>query len=153
MIFHRILLFLGFIPPLCLPPLIWKFHLPIGPTRRVLRSPTVNRSIFAVAAVTFLHKITTLGAADFGEHRTLLLILFGTLALLVLVHNPDFLAVRGLAILQFLWANELLKTGQGHFSTPWLTAKLFAYASILLALTLTVRPYLLRDWLTGKSPQ
>jgi hypothetical protein len=151
MVFHRLLLFLGFFPPLCLPPLIWKFRLPVAPTRRILRSPPWNRSIFAVAAAAFLHKVSTLGAADFGEHRLALLLLFGVLALLALFYNPDFLAVRGLAILQLLWANALLRTGLGHFSVPWLTAKLFAYASILLAILLTVRPYCLRDWLTGKS--
>jgi hypothetical protein len=112
-----------------------------------LRSRRVNGGVFAAGALCFLQKVSTLGDADFGAHRSLLVGLFGLLALASLIANYGFLGVRGLAILQLLWANAALDICRGCFSLPWLVFKFYAYACVCLAIYLTLYPYRLRDWL------
>jgi hypothetical protein len=118
---------------------------------KILHSQAVNRLIFFLAATAFLRKILSLGEADFGNYRIFLFFLFALLAISALFANYGFLAVRGLVILQLLWANALLRTGLGHYSLPWLLLKFATYGFILFALYLAVYPYRLRDWLCWRA--
>ncbi|MDR1436127.1 MAG: hypothetical protein LBI39_02910 [Puniceicoccales bacterium] len=114
---------------------------------RFLRSPIIDGAVFFAASAAFLRKVLSLGEADFGNFRPLIFCLFAFIAMAMLVRNYGFLSVRGQCVLQLLWANELLKCGLGHYSPIWILAKLFAYATIILALYLTIYPYRMRDWL------
>ncbi|MDR0340063.1 MAG: hypothetical protein LBH53_00680 [Puniceicoccales bacterium] len=118
---------------------------------RFLRTPLVDRGLFLVAAAIFLGKICHLGQADFGDCRLLLFFAFALLAIAALRISYGFLASRALAILQLLWANELLKAGMGYYGPLWLAAKLYAYCCVLLASYLTIYPYRLRDWLCRRA--
>jgi hypothetical protein len=146
-----LLLVVGFFAPLLLLSLsLW------SPFRRdavvrVLRAPLLDRGLFLIAAVAFLYKIMHLGQADFGDYR---LIIFCAFALLVAAAFRDsygFLVARALAILQLLWANELLKIGLGHYAPHWLAMKIYAYCCVLWAIYLALRPYRLRDWLCRRA--
>ncbi|MDR2576675.1 MAG: hypothetical protein LBC42_01340 [Puniceicoccales bacterium] len=145
-----LLLLFGFFPPLLLLLLLRWNPLPRQTILLWLRSVPVNASIFFAAIAAFLWKILHVGDADFSGPRWVLAVLFATFSLPLLRRNYGFLGVRGLAIFQLLWANRLLSAGAGNFSSPWLLAKVVAYAHIFLALYLIVRPYRLRDWLTGR---
>ncbi|MDR3316473.1 MAG: hypothetical protein LBS68_00110 [Puniceicoccales bacterium] len=146
-----LLFFAGFLPPVLLLSLIFWNPWSRESTLRVLRSPRINRAVFSLAAALFLWKVCNLDAADFGNYRHLLFSAFFLLALGALAFNHGFLAARGLAIFQLVWANEFLTAGLGHFSSPWLLAKAVAYVYILLAIYLVIYPYRLRNWLVWRS--
>ena len=72
------------------------------------RSPAATVVFFGTGALCFLYRVWNLSPADFGEYRTILTIAFAAIALLAFKYTPDFLAVRGLAILVLLGAMPLL---------------------------------------------
>jgi len=118
------------------------------------RSSTAAIVFFGGAAVWFLYKVWHLPEADFGNHRTLLAIGFGAIAALSFKYVPDFLAVRGLAVLVLLSASPLLGAAYMKYEVP---QRLFmvslVYLAIALALYLGAVPYRLRDfidWLFGR---
>jgi len=118
------------------------------------RSSTAAIVFFGGAAAWFLYKVWHLPEADFGNHRTLLAIGFGAIAALSFKYVPDFLAVRGLAILVLLSASPLLGAAYMKYDVP---QRLFmvslVYLAIALALYLGAVPYRLRDfigWLFGR---
>jgi len=118
------------------------------------RSSTAAVVFFGGAAAWFLYKVWHLPEADFGNHSTLLTIGFGAIAALSFKYVPDFLAVRGLAILVLLSASPLLGAAYMKYEVP---QRLFlvslVYLAIALALYLGALPYRLRDfieWLFGR---
>jgi hypothetical protein len=146
-----VLFVLGFFPLLLLVVLAcWK------PFKRntsiaVLHSTWGNNTVFAIALTAFLWKTFHIASADFSGPRWLLALMFACIALPLFWCNYGFLGVRGFAILQLLWANKLLAIGLGHFSWQWLSAKVYAYTNIFVALYLIVRPYRLRNWLVRRT--
>jgi len=82
------------------------------------RSSTAAIVFFGGAALWFLYKVWHLPEADFGNHRTLLAIGFGAIAALSFKYVPDFLAVRGLAILVLLSASPLLGAAYMKYELP-----------------------------------
>src|SRR6218665_3768251 len=66
--------------------------------------------LFGAAAAWFVYRISSLGEADliFFQTPRLLMVGFGLLAVLSLMYTPDFLAVRGLAVLMLLVGEPLL---------------------------------------------
>jgi len=73
------------------------------------RSRTAAWILFGTGAGWFLYRVLHLSPADFGDHRLILFALFLTGAVLAFYYVPDFLAVRGLAILGLLVAGHLLE--------------------------------------------
>jgi hypothetical protein len=73
------------------------------------RSRTAAWILFGTGAVWFLYRVLHLSPADFGDHRLILFALFLSGAVLAFHYVPDFLAVRGLAILGLLIAGHLLE--------------------------------------------
>jgi hypothetical protein len=148
---NALLFFAGFLPTLLL--FVLGFWNPFrGKTVcALLRSQIADCVLFLPAAAIFIHRAAMLSEADFGMHRSLLTTLFSVLAVFVLWKNNGFLSVRGITILQLLWANMLLGALRGNFSQIWLVAKAIAYGIVLLACWLTIQPYRLRDWLLRRA--
>lgn len=136
-------------------PLLWNGKA-IGP---LLRSfPRSRRAAYVtvtLAAIWTLYRITQLGDADFGRYKTILLVVFGLLAVLSFRYVPDFLAVRGSAALMLLVADVLLSSAYMQYDTPQrLFLVALVYLGIFLALYLAVAPYRARDffnWLFSTS--
>ncbi|MCC6415954.1 MAG: hypothetical protein IT582_08600 [Opitutaceae bacterium] len=110
------------------------------------RSTTAAVVLFGGGAIWFLYKVWHLPESDFGQYRVILAIVFGAIAVLSFKYVPDFLAVRGLAVLILLSASPLLDAAYMHYDQP---QRLFmvslVYLCIALAIYLGASPYRLRD--------
>lgn len=117
-----------------------------GSLLAVTENKTLDFLLFGGASVWFLYKILNLGEADFGEHKSILFLLFASVAVGAFFYVREFLAVRGLAILTLMTSGWVLKSlfMEGGLSSLLVTS--FVYISILLALYLGVVPYRLRDF-------
>lgn len=109
------------------------------------RSATAAYVFFGGGALWFLWHVWHLSPADFGEYRALLTIAFALIAGLSFKYVPDFLAVRGLAILMLLTASVLLDATYMVYGRV-LFMKAAVYVGIALALYLGASPYRLRDF-------
>jgi len=111
------------------------------------RSSTATLFFFGAGAAWFLYRVWHLSEADFGNYRTLLAVAFGAIALLSFKYVPDFLAVRGLAILVLLGASPLLDAAFMRYEEPQRLLMVgFVYLSIALAIYFGALPYRLRDF-------
>src|SRR5579884_3290681 len=79
----------------------------IAAYRAFPRSKGATYALFGVGSVWFLSNVWNLSPADFGDYRVLLTIGFGLVAVLAFKCVPDFLAVRGAAVLVLLGAMPL----------------------------------------------
>jgi hypothetical protein len=120
------------------------------------RSQVAAVLFFGGGAAWFLYMLSGLSEADLILVQTPkpLMIGFGALALLAFFYLPDFLAVRGLAVLVLLGAWPLLMSAYGEYAVP---QRLFmvtvVYVGVAIALYLGAVPYRLRDffqWLFGR---
>ncbi len=109
------------------------------------RSPSAALLFFGAGSLWFLWHVWHLSPADFGEYRTILTIAFAAIAALSFKYVPDFLAVRGLAILMLLTAAVLLDATYMVYGRV-LFMKAIVYVGIALALYLGASPYRLRDF-------
>jgi len=111
------------------------------------RSSSAAVVFFGAGAIWFLYEVWHLSPADFGEYRTFLAIGFAGVALLSFKYVPDFLAVRGLAVLVLMGAMPLLEAAYMHYEQP---QRLFmvsvVYMAIALAIYLGASPFRLRDF-------
>ncbi len=102
---------------------------------------------FGLGAAWFLYRIWHLSPADFGQFRTLIFVFFAAVALLSFKLVPDFLAVRGLAVLTLLGAGPLLHAAYMEYDQP---QRLFmvsvVYLAVALAIYLGASPFRLRDF-------
>ncbi len=120
------------------------------------RSQTAAMIFFGGGAFWFLTRVWHLSAADFGDYRTILTIAFASIALLSFKYVPDFLAVRGVAILVLLSAGPLLDAAFMHYELPQrLLMVSVVYLFIALSIYVGALPYRMRDffeWLF-RTPQ
>lgn len=116
--------------------------------RALPRSRRAAAVFFGLGAAWFLFNVWNLSAADFGEFRTPLFIGFAVIAVLAWQFVPEFLAVRGIAILLLLVASPLLHAAFTQYEHP---ARLFmvslVFAGILFALWIGAQPWRLRDFI------
>ncbi len=112
------------------------------------RSSSAAVVLFGVGALWFLKEVWHLSPADFGEYRTFLAIGFAAVALLSFKYVPDFLAVRGLAVLVLMGAMPLLGAAYMHYEHPQRLFMVSAvYVAIALAIYLGASPFRMRDFL------
>lgn len=112
------------------------------------RSTGATLVFFTAGSAWFLHRVWHLSPADFGNYRTVLFIAFAAIALLAFKYVPDFLAVRGLAILMLLAATPLLDAAFMEYEHPQRLLMVGpVYVGIALAIYLGAAPYRLRDFL------
>jgi hypothetical protein len=104
---------------------------------------------FGGGALWFLYLVWNLSAADlviFSKPQVWVMI-FGALSAMAFFYVPDFLAVRGLAVLVLLACWPLLMSGYMEFRYPQIyLLKVFLYVSLSLAIYLGAVPYRLRDF-------
>ncbi|ADE55151.1 hypothetical protein [Coraliomargarita akajimensis] len=115
-------------------------------TKAFPRSQVAAYILMGAASAWFLYHVWNLGPADFGQYRKILFAVFAVTAVGSFYFVPDFLAVRGLAGLILLIANELL--GAAYLQEPQARLFLvsFVYFAIVVALILGASPYKLRDF-------
>ena len=105
--------------------------------------------IFGAGAAWFIWRVSHLSEADliFFQTPKLLMIAFGVLAILSLLYTPDFLAVRGLAVLMLLAAEPLLYAAYMEWTHPQRLLMVTAvYVGLTAALYLAAYPFKLRDF-------
>lgn len=109
---------------------------------------------FGGGALWFLYEVWNLSPADFGDYHVILTIGFAVLALLAFRAIPDFLAVRGVAVLLLLSASPLLRAAYMEYEHPQrLLMVSLVYVGIAAALYLGAVPFRLRDalgWLFAR---
>lgn len=113
------------------------------------RSREAAYLLFGAGAAWFVYRISSLNESDliFFQTPKLLMLAFGVLAVLSFVYTPDFLAVRGLAVLTLLVAEPLLSAAYMEWHYPWRRLMVFAvYVGLALALYLAAYPFRLRDF-------
>ena len=120
----------------------------VGATAKALpRSRRAAWLFLGAGSLWFLWRLFHLGAADELLPKPILLIAFGAVAILSFTQAPDFLAVRGLAILTLLGAGDLLYAAYAEWNHP---QRLFmvgaVYVAIAAAIYLGGYPYRLRDF-------
>lgn len=133
---------------------IWNGQPVEAQAKGFLRAPLPTIVLFGSAGLWFLYNISQLGAADFGNLKHWLLILFGGVVLGSFFVVKDFLAVRGLAGLTLLASWHLLDAAYMEAPTSRLFLVTLVYVAIVLALYLGTVPFKLRDffgWLFAKQ--
>lgn len=112
------------------------------------RSSAASILLFGAGAIWFLFNIWHLTEADFGQYRVALFFFFAAVAGASFFLVPDFLAVRGLAILVLLGAMPLLDAAYMEFQYP---QRLFmvsvVYVFVALSIYLGASPFRLRDFI------
>jgi hypothetical protein len=128
--------------------LLWNGPLVARGARAFPRSLPATVIFFGGGAAWFLWYVAHLGPDDFGDYKTLLLVLFGTVALGSFFVVRDFLAVRGLAILILLSARPILDSSIALDPSPpgRILLNSAIYIAIAVALYLGAAPYALRDF-------
>jgi hypothetical protein len=128
--------------------LLWNAPV-VGATARAFpRSRRAALVLFGVGAAWFLYIVTQLTEADFGNYRLVLFVVFVGIAILSFKLVPDFLAVRGLAVLVLLGAGSFLTAAfmKWEYSQRLFMVAL-VYAAIISSLFLAGYPYRMRDFL------
>lgn len=119
-----------------------------APLQKGIRSQTLAVLLMGGAMVWFLLKIAHLGEADFGQYRQYIFLLFAAVGVASFFSLRDFLAVRGLAVLVLLCAQEvILKASFFQYGWPQLLLNGFTYLAIVAALWLGASPFRMRDFL------
>jgi hypothetical protein len=111
------------------------------------RSRVAAAALFGTGAGWFLFNIRHLSEADFGQFRGILFVFFLIVAVASFFLVPDFLSVRGLAVLILLGAMPLLDAAYMEFEYP---QRLFMVTAVFVAVALAIYlgavPYRLRDF-------
>lgn len=112
------------------------------------RSKNLSTIFIGIATAWFLVRhVAFLGEADFGSYK----ILIGTIALgtsiLSFIFVPDFLAVRGLAMIILLWSREVLDSAFLQDASSRLFLVSVIYLLILSSIYFGAWPYKMRDFM------
>ncbi|HEY8995725.1 MAG TPA: hypothetical protein VIM71_13740 [Lacunisphaera sp.] len=113
------------------------------------RSQAATWVLFGLGAAWFIWRLSQAGESDliFFKAPAPVMLAFGALAVLALIYTPDFLAVRGLAILMLLAAEPLLHAAYMEWSHPQRLLMVTAvYIGLTAALYLAAYPFRLRDF-------
>ncbi len=119
------------------------------------RSKTCSLWFVGIATIWFLWRhVAFLSEADFGNYKILIGTIAFATAILSFRYVPDFLSVRGLAMLVLLWSREVLDSAFLHEAGTRLVLVAIIYALISLAIYFGAWPYKMNElleWLYEKS--
>ena len=122
--------------------------------RKFPRSLPWGYALVAAATFWFLYNLSLESVADFAAYKPMMLAGFGLVGALVCIFIPDFLAVRGLALIFMLLGKLMLDTARWNPS-PWsLVILVWAYLIICMGMWFTVSPWRMRDivnWATANE--
>ncbi len=110
------------------------------------RSQSWAIALFGSGLGWFLWHVLQLGEADFGAYRYWLFGLFLFCGIGAFRYVPDFLAVRGLAVIILLSANELLQSAYLQEPVARLTLVSWTYFLIICGIILGASPYHFLRW-------
>lgn len=128
--------------------LLWNAPVVGATAKSFPRSRRAAYVLFGLGAGWFLYIVTQLTEADFGNYKPVLFIVFAAIAILSFKLVPDFLAVRGLAVLVLLAAGSFLTAAFMQWDHPQrLFMVALVYAAIIASLFLAGYPYRMRDFL------
>jgi hypothetical protein len=116
--------------------------------RKFPRSQPAGWALMLLGTGWFLYIVNYEPIADFTAYKNAMMLGFGAVGVLACIFVPDFLAVRGLAIVLMLLGKLMADTGRPHLDeSPFvLVNQSLAYACVLAGMWLTVSPWRLRDW-------
>lgn len=112
-----------------------------------LRSTIATVILMGLGSAWFLLKVTHLGEADLGHYKYWLFVGFFLIAFLSFFTVPDFLSVRGLAILLLLAGDTVLDSAYMQEPIARLLLVSWVYLVIVAAMYLGALPYRMRDFL------
>ena len=119
----------------------------VGATARAFpRSRRAAWLFFGTGSLWFLWIVAHLGEADLIIPRVPLFLIFAALAGLSFKYVPDFLAVRGLAVVLLLAAWQFLFAVYMNYQPQSYPLKIGAFLVVVIALFLAGYPYWLRDF-------
>lgn len=112
-----------------------------------LRSKIAAIILMGLGSAFFLIKVTHLGDADLGKYKDWLFVGFFLVAFLSFFTVPDFLPVRGLAILLLLASDAVLDSA--YMREPQLRLFLVSWVYVVIVGSMYVGalPYRMRDFL------
>ncbi len=139
--------------------LAWRSAITERSVKSFPRSKIAAIVTMTIAAAWFLYRhILHLSEADFGEHKVLIAVITVVLLVMSFKFLPDFLAVRGAAILVLFYSREALDAAFMQEPESRLFMVSIVYIGIAIALYLGAWPYRLRDFLnwlyvSGRRPR
>ncbi len=101
-----------------------------------------------LALVWFLWLLWNMDLMEYTPHRPKFLIGFSVLGIASMVYLRDFLSVRALAVLLLMGAKVLLDAAFLRDETSRLVLTVLAYVWVIVGMTLTAWPYVMRDALS-----
>jgi len=117
--------------------------------RKFPRSQPAGWALMLLGTAWFIYIVNYEPIADFSAYKNIMMLGFGAVGVLACVFVPDFLAVRGLAIVLMLVGKLMVDTGRSHLgeSPCVLLIQALAYVFVIAGMWLTITPWRLRDWL------
>ncbi len=113
--------------------------------RKFPRSLTWGYALVAAATFWFLYNLSLESVADFASYKPMMFGGFALVGALVCIFIPDFLAVRGLALILMLVGKLMLDSARWNVS-PWrVVIVIWAYLMICVGMWFTVSPWRCRD--------
>ena len=122
--------------------------------RRFPRSEPWGYVLMGLGTAWFLYNVSIENISDFAAYKKAMLIGFGAVGVMSCIFVRDFLAVRGLAVVQLLLAHLVLETARWHDSEWRLVLAVWAYLWILAGMWFIISPWRLRDlihWMTANE--
>ena len=113
--------------------------------RRIPRSLPWGYLLMAIATIWFLNNLNAEAISDYASYKPWMLSGFGLIGLATCIFVPDFLAVRGLAIVMLLLAKLMVDTARWTDSEWRLVIVVAAYVMVVAGIWFSVSPWRLRD--------
>jgi len=117
--------------------------------RKFPRSQPAGWVLMLLGTAWFLYIVNYEPIADFSAYKNYMMLGFGLVGVLACIFVPDFLAVRGLAIVLMLLGKLMVDTGRPHLGeSPFVVVnQALAYVFVIIGMWLTIAPWRFRDWL------
>lgn len=112
---------------------------------KLIRDKTASYIFAGAALAWFSFVLLNLGEADFGDIKHILILVFGGAGLLSFAYTPDFLCVRGIAVLMLLLCRQFLDAAFMQDPEARLVLVSFSYVLVIAAIYFGSLPYRARD--------
>lgn len=122
--------------------------------RQFPRSLSWGYLLVAVATVWFLYYLSLESVSDFASFKPYMYLGFAALGGLTCIFLPDFLAVRGLALVMLLLGKSMVDTARWADTSWRLVIVIWAYVLIIAGMWFTISPWRCRDlllWATANE--